>query len=213
MPDENVDVTSDDTTETENSTTADTSAAAETTTDGESTAEATVDEKAKLLEALRKERELRKAAEKDRDAERAKASEQGKTAEELAAIKAQREAEQAVLAKANERIVKAELRAAAAQKVSNLNALTRLVDIGQIEVDEDGTPSSDDIAHAIDQFLTDFPEFAADKTKFSGSADQGTKGKQAAKRQLTHEDIKSMTPEQIVKAQKEGLLKDVLKGK
>src|SRR5690606_12572888 len=115
--------------------------------------------------------------------------------------------------KANARIVKAELRAAAATKVSNLNALVRLTDIDQIEVDDDGNPSEDDIASAIEQFLTDYPEFAADKSKFTGGADQGTKGRQSTKAQVTSEQLKSMSPEQIEKAEKEGLLKDVLGGK
>lgn len=138
---------------------------------------------------------------------------ESKTAEQLAAEKAQREAQEAVLAEANQRIVRSELKAAAAGRVKRPDLLLKVIDLSAIAVDGNGDPAPDDIAAAIDDFLSEYPELAADHAKFSGSADQGTKGKQAAKRQLTHEDIKSMTPEQIVKAQKEGLLKDVLKGK
>lgn len=167
----------------------------------------------KLKKALRAEREARRAAEKERNTLKQQLEAKDKPAEEAALEAARREAEEAATARANERIVKAELRAAAAGKVSNLNALTRLVDVSQIEVSADGEPSADDISDAINQFLTDYPEFAADKSKFSGTADQGTKGKQAQKRQLTREDIKSMTPEQILKAQEEGLLSNLLGAK
>jgi len=171
------------------------------------------DDSAKLLEALRKERLARKTAEKERDTAKQALSDKDKPAADAALEQARREAEQAANEKANERIVRAELKAAAAKRVSNLTALTRLVDLTTIEVADDGTPSEDDIEAAIEQFLTDFPEFAADKSKFSGSADQGSKGKQSTPAQLTREQLKSMTPEQIEKAEKDGRLKNLLAGK
>lgn len=167
----------------------------------------------KLKKALKAEREARRAAERERNTFKQQLEAKDKPAEEAALEAARREAEEAANAKANARIVKAELRAAAATKVSNLTALTRLVDTDAIEVDADGNPSADDIEEAIAAFLTDYPEFAADKSKFSGTADQGTKGRLAQKRQITSEELKSMNPEQIEKAEKEGLLKDVLAGK
>lgn len=163
----------------------------------------------KLKKALRAERDARKAAERERNTLKQQLEAKDKPADEAAIEAARREAEEAAQAKANERIAKAELRAAAAGKVSNLTALTRLVDVSQIDIDADGNPSESDIADAIEQFLTDFPEFAADKSKFSGTADQGNKGKQAKPRQLTREDIKSMTPEQINDARDKGLLKSL----
>ena len=167
----------------------------------------------KLKKALKAEREARRAAERERNTLKQQLEAKDKPAEEAAIEAARREADEAATAKANARIVKAELRAAAATRVSNLTALARLVDTDSIEVDADGNPSADDIEDAIGQFLTDYPEFAVDKSKFSGTADQGTKGKQSQKRQLTREQIKSMTPEQLMQAQKEGLLSDVLQGK
>ena len=164
----------------------------------------------KLKKALRAEREARKAAERERNTLKQQLEAKDKPAEEAALEAARREAEEAANAKANARIVKAELRAAAAGKVSNLNALTRLVDTDSIEVDADGNPSADDIEEAITQFLTDYPEFAADKSKFSGTADQGNKGKQSTPAQLTRDDLKNMTPEQINKARKEGRLNKLL---
>lgn len=167
----------------------------------------------KLKKALRAERDARKTAERERNTLKQQLEAKDKPAEEAALDAARREAEQTATAKANERVAKAELRAAAAGRVSNLTALTRLVDVSQIEVDEDGNPSEDDIEDAITTFLDTFPEFAADKSKFPGTADQGTKGRQSTKSQVAREQLKSMTPEQILKAQEEGLLKDVLGGK
>lgn len=182
------------------------------TTEVEETEEETEQEDPaeKLKKALRAEREARRAAERERNTLKQQLEAKDKPAEEAALEAARREADEAATAKANARIVKAELRAAAATKVSNLGALVRLVDIDVIEVDEDGNPSEDDIASAIDQFLTDFPEFAADKSKFSGTADQGTKGKQSTPAQLTRDDLKNMTPEAIEKARKDGRLNKIL---
>jgi hypothetical protein len=168
---------------------------------------------AKLKTALAAERKLRKDEERKRKTAEQALADKDKPAADLALEEARRDAEKTATQKANERIAKAELRAAAAKQVSNLNALVRLTDIDAIEVDDDGDPSEDDIASAIEKFLTDYPEFAADKSKFTGSADQGAKGKQTQKRQLTRDDIKSMTPQQILKAQEDGLLTDVLGGK
>jgi len=180
---------------------------------GENNDEQQEDPAEKLKKALRAEREARRAAERERNTFKQQLEAKDKSAEEAALEAARREAEEAAIAKANARIVKAELRAAAATRVSNLTALARLVDTDSIEVDADGNPSADDIEDAITQFLADYPEFAADRSKFSGTADQGTKGRQAQKRQITREQLKSMSPEQIEKADKEGLLRDVLAGK
>lgn len=201
MPEDTLDETSEELTETENE--------AEVDTDDE----AEDDPLAKLKSALSAERKARRDEERKRKAAEQALADKDKPADQTALDAARREAEDAANAKANERIVRAELKAAAAGKVSNLTALARLVDVSQIEVDADGNPSADDIDEAITQFLTDFPEFAADKAKFSGTADQGTKGKQSQKRQFTREQLKSMSHEQIVQAQNEGLLDDVLKGK
>lgn len=160
-------------------------------------------------EARRAEREERKQLRDELAALKQQLADKEKPAEEAALDAARREAEQAANAKANERIVKAELRAAAAGKVSNLTALARLVDASQIEVDDDGNPSSGDIEDAIATFLTEYPEFASDKSKFSGSADQGSKGKQSKPGQLTREDLAKLTPDEINKARAEGRLKSL----
>lgn len=182
-------------------------------TEEDETTEEQEDPAEKLKKALRAERDARRTAERERNALKQQLEAKGKPADEQAIETARREAEEAANAKANERIVRAELRAAAAGKVSNLTALSRLVDTASIDVDQDGNPSQDDIDDAVAQFLADYPEFAVDKSKFSGTADQGTKGKQSTPAQLTREQLKSMSPEQIMAAQEKGLTKNVLGGK
>lgn len=164
----------------------------------------------KLQKALRSEREARKTAERERNALKQQLADKDKPAEEQALEAARREAEAAATAKANERIVRAELKAAAAGKVKRPDLLVKVTDVASIDVDENGDPDVDALNDAIERFLEDYPELAADTSKFTGSADQGSKGKQTQPRQLSHEDIKSMSPEQIIKAQEEGRLNGLL---
>src|SRR5690606_5724659 len=86
------------------------------------------------------------------------------TREELAALKAQvegkekeyaaeqerRNVEAAALSKANERILKAEIRAAAASKLSDPADALKFLDLSGFEVGDDGEVDSSAIAEAID---------------------------------------------------------------
>lgn len=163
--------------------------------------------------ALIAERTARKAAEKRLRELEAAAALKDKPAEEQALEQARAEARAEATAKSNERIVRAEVKAAATGKVKNPVLALKLIDVSEIEVDDNGEVDSDAVQAAVAALLAEYPELSADGSKFSGTADQGTKGKQSTKRQLTREQLKSMSHEQIVQAQKEGLLDDVLKGK
>jgi hypothetical protein len=134
---------------------------------------------------------------------------EGKTEAEQEAEKARREVEDAALAKANQRIVRAELKAAAATKVKRPDLLIKVTDLSAIPVDENGDPDAGALDDAIATFLEDYPELAADAAKFSGSADQGSKGKQSKPGQLTREDLAKLTPEQINEARAAGRLKSL----
>jgi hypothetical protein len=161
----------------------------------------------------------------DRNAARAEAK---AAADELAALKAQaegrqaeheaiqkaREVESAALAKANERILKAEIKAASAGKLADPLDALKFLDLGQFEVGDDSDVDSDAIAAAIGALITDKPYLAAQGGgRFQGSADGGTRTGTAADRQLSREDISRMTPEQIVEAQEKGQFGDLLKSK
>ena len=161
-----------------------------TTTDaaGESTADSTTEaaateaaavaegEKAlgdagkKALDAMKAERNAAKAEAKAAADElaRLKAAAEGKQAEFEAQQKA-REVEAAALAKANERILKAEVRAAATAKLADPQDALRFLDLSAFEVGADGEIDSAAVASAIDNLIKSKPYLAAQGgTRFQG---------------------------------------------
>lgn len=162
--------------------------------------------------ALIAERTARKASDKRVKELEAAAADKDKPAEEQALENARREAREEVTGKANERIVRSEVKAAATGKVKNPALALKLIDMSEIDVDDDGEVDSDAVASAIADLLEQYPELAADSSKFSGSADQGAKGKQANLSQLTAQDLESMSDEAINKARREGRLKKLFGG-
>lgn len=200
MPEDDATVTDAATTDTENNDTTD------TTPD----AAAAPSETEKLLKALQAERTARKAAETDAKTAKQLLADQSKSAEQIEADQKLRDAEQAVLGKANERVVRSEVKAAAAGKVKRLDLLLKVVDLSAIAVDEAGDPDPSAVEDAISAFLAEYPELAADAQKFSGSADQGAKGRAAKLAQLTQQDLDRMSPSEINAARREGRLNDLL---
>jgi len=169
----------------------------------------------KALDAMKAERNEAKAEAKRFADEFAalKAQVEGRQAEHEALQKA-REVETAALAKANERILKAEIKAASAGKLADPLDALKFLDLGQFEVGDDGDVDSGAIAAAIGALIADKPYLAAQGGgRFQGSADGGTRNGSATDRQLSREDISRMTPEQIVEAQEKGQFGDLLKSK
>ncbi|MFH9269197.1 hypothetical protein ACH4KN_33840 [Streptomyces sp. NPDC017546] len=127
------------------------------------------------------------------------------------AEKARREAETAALSKANSRILRSELKAAATGKLINPKDALVHIDLDQFEVDEDGQVDEDEVADAIENLLKERPYLAAATAKrFQGTGDGGAARKAGRPKQLTRADLKSMTPAQIVKAKEDGQLDDML---
>ncbi|MEU2149324.1 hypothetical protein ABZ741_34130 [Streptomyces globisporus] len=127
------------------------------------------------------------------------------------ADKARREAETAALSKANARILRAEVKAAAAGKLADPADAYKFLDLDQFEVDDDGNVDSDEVAEAIDDLIKSKPYLAAATAKrFQGTGDGGAARKAGRPKQLTRADLKSMTPAQIVKAKEDGQLDDML---
>jgi ribosomal protein L35 len=122
------------------------------------------------------------------------------------------QAEQAATSKANARIVRSEIRAAAAGKLNDPKDALTFLNLDQFEVDENGEVDTDEIADAIDDLLKRKPYLAAATAKrFQGTGDGGAAARKPGKpKQLTEADLKTMTAEQIVKAQDEGRLNDLL---
>jgi hypothetical protein len=122
-----------------------------------------------------------------------------------------RAAETTALAKANTRIVRSEVKAAASGKLADPADAYKFLDLDQFEVDEDGNVDEAEIAEAIDELVKNKPYLAAQGgRRFTGSGDGGAR-KDARPKQLTRADLARMTPQQIADAQAKGQLADLLK--
>jgi hypothetical protein len=140
-----------------------------------------------------------------------KAKAEGKEAEFTAAQEAQRFKDEALDA-ANQRILKAELRAAATGKVNAeiLPDLPALMDLSAVEVTADGEVDQAALAAAINDFITKRPSLAAQGgSRFQGTADGGARTDASKPSQLSQADMARMSPEQIVKADEEGRFDDL----
>lgn len=127
----------------------------------------------KALQAEKEKR--RKAAQELRDA---KAEiERLRNGGDEAAQKAA-EVEKAAIAKANTKILRAEVKAAAAGKLANPALAVKLLDLSRFEVDDNGDVDAGEIADAIDELIREEPYLAATAPKrFQGGADQGARKK------------------------------------
>lgn len=118
----------------------------------------------------------------------------------------------AQLQRANEKILRSEIKAAAAGKLADPADAYRFLDLTDFEVSEDLEVDGDEIAEAIDALLEKKPYLAAQaqgERRFKGGGGNGPrKGNQA--RQLTESDLDRMSPEQINTALREGRLNKTL---
>jgi len=129
---------------------------------------------------------------------------------EFAAEQERRQIEADALSKANERILKAEVRAAAATKLADPADALRFLDLSSLEVGDDGEVDTAAVSAAIDDLIARKPYLAAQGgRRFPGGADGGTR-KETRPSQLTQSDLDRMSPEQIVHAKSEGRLNDLL---
>lgn len=164
---------------------------------------------AKVKEALRKERKLRKDAEKA--AKRKTPDPEGDQPDDDKLTEARREAEQ----RANQKIIKAELRAAAKGQLADPTDVYRYLDLDDFDVDEDGNVDTSEMEDAITTLLEEKPYLAANQAparRFQTRGDGGSRGPSRPK-QLTSADIERMSPKDLEKARSEGRLDDLLKGK
>ncbi|MFD3573852.1 hypothetical protein [Streptomyces sp. NPDC058644] len=117
-------------------------------------------------------------------------------------------------AKANARILRSEIKAAAAGKLADPTDALAYLDPKSFEVGENGDVDAEELADAIDDLLTRKPYLAAtgQRPRFQGTGDGGAARKASGPSQLTREDLQKMSPEAIVKAKREGRLQTVLSG-
>jgi hypothetical protein len=174
---------------------------------------------AKGKEALAKERKARrdadkarKAAEAERDTLKAAAAKSDGDAAQADAEKIRRDAEKTATDKANKRILSAELKAAAAGKLANPELATKLIDLAQFEVGDDGEFDGDEMSEAISDLVKKYPNLAARAQGFQGAGDGGARTGGSRPRQLAAADLKTMSPQAIVKARAEGRLERYMNG-
>lgn len=184
---------------------------AEPTGDDAGDPEALGDAGKKALDAMkakwRQERDARKALETQLAERDAPKPADGETPDVEAIM---RDAEAKAVKAANERILKAELRAAAAGKLSDPADALRFIDLSDFDADAEGNFNTADIASAIDELLTAKPYLSAQGgRRFQGSADGGARKGSDGPSQLTRAEVERMKPEDIVKARAEGKLVDL----
>lgn len=165
----------------------------------------------KALDAMKAERNAaREAAKKAADELAAlRAAAEGREAEHKAQAEAQRVKDEA-LAAANERILKAEVRAAAAGKLADPQDALRFLNLSDFEVGSDGEVDASLVAAAISDLIKTKPYLAAQGGRFEGSADAGPRNGTAQPTQLTRADLARMTPQQIEEAHVKGQFRDLL---
>lgn len=155
------------------------------------------------LRAMKEKVKASKKAEREAKAELARSkSAEGKSTEDLAAEEEREKREAAILDKANDRILRSEIKSAAAGKLQNPGLAVRLLDLSDFEVDEDGNVDEDEIAEAIDELLEKEPYLAAQSGK--GTQFDSARGKRKTTKKYTKKDLASMSPEAISKAYDEG---------
>lgn len=146
------------------------------------------------------------------DVEKQLASFQGKEAEYEKAKQVEQINAQAI-AKANGRVLKAEIRAAASGRLTDPSDALRYLDLSTFEVSEDGEVDTTAIASAIDQLLETKPYLGkAEKTPTGVQIKppSATRDGDRHKGQLTRDDLKTMSPEAIRQARAEHRLDDLL---
>ena len=130
----------------------------------------------KALDAMKADRNAARLAEKAANDRLAalEAQIEGREAEHAATLAAQAVKDEALSA-ANQRILKAEVRAQAASKLNDPKDALLYLALSGFEVGEDGEVDGDAVASAIDKLITDKPYLAAQGTRFKGEADGGAR--------------------------------------
>lgn len=110
-------------------------------------------------------------------------------------------------AKANKRIVRSEVKAAAGKKFQDPADAIAYLDLEDFDVDENGDVDEEAINEALDDLLKKKPYLAAQS---GGARFDSARGKPKPAGQITRDQLKTMSPEAIEKARKDGRLASLL---
>lgn len=136
------------------------------------------------------------------ESQRTEKKESGSDDEESDPEKIREQARTEAETEATKRVKRAEIKAAIANKVVDPALAVSLIDVDDIDLDDDGNPDEDGIADAVDDLLKKKPYLAAQSGK--GQSFDSARGKNRKPKKVTREQLKTMTPEQVSKAYKEG---------
>lgn len=128
-------------------------------------------------------------------------------AEELAKI------QQQAIATANQRVLKSEIRAAAASVLENPSDATIFLDLSQFTVSDDGETNSEEINNALGALVKERPYLAKRQQNTGVVSTPPSGARTQTVQQLMREQLKGMTPSEIAKADAEGRLRNILEGK
>lgn len=148
-----------------------------------------------------------KAAKAEADALKAEKESAGKEPDEQKLEQARNEAKAEANAAANRRILRSEIKAAAAGKFADPSDAFAYLDLEEFDVDENGDVDEEAIADALAELLKKKPYLAAQGATVPFDS---ARGKTRPAGQITRDQLKSMTPKQIQEARKAGRLDQVL---
>ena len=165
----------------------------------------------KALDAMKAERKQaqEEARQVKQQLEELQAKVDGREAEYQQQLREQQVKDEALSA-ANERILKAEVRATATGKLADPADALLYMDLSEFKVGSDGAVDAEAISKQIDSLIESKPYLAAQGgKKFEGSGDGGTRT-ESSQGQLDRDSLKGKSPEQIVAELSEGRYDDVL---
>ena len=165
--------------------------------------------------ALEQERAARKAAEKeakrakDLQAELDRLREDQMSEQEKAVNEARKEGAAEALREANARIARSEAKALATGKTRDPEVAVQLLgDLSEF-VTEDGDVDTDAMSDALDRLVEEKDYLAVGDRQPVPDVDQGARGTNGVS-QLSRDQLKTMSPEQITQAESEGRLDKLL---
>lgn len=157
----------------------------------------------------RKLKEALKQNDKYKSMEEEYAKLQGREAEAEALAKIQQQA----IANANQRVLKSEIRAAAASVLENPSDATIFLDLSKFTVSDDGETNSEEISNALGALVKERPYLAKRQQNTGVVSTPPSGARNQTVQQLTLEQVRNMTPSEIAKADAEGRLNNILEGK
>lgn len=168
----------------------------------------TAEEKAALQEAGQRALIAERKGRQEAEQELAKIRDANKSETEKAIDEARKEGEATATAKFGGQLLESKVLIHAAGKLSDPADATRFITLADLATNEAGEVEDKTIQAAIADLVKRKPYLASGAKPGPGEPDGGPRGNPVA--QLTQADLKTMSPEAIVKAKNDGQLNDLL---